>query len=183
MKIIRTYQSLRDTYGTLEAFMDRCTIDTSQQPATDQQTKDLFNLIWLRYGNRTVCYTDEVYQNGELIETDMTDIENLSDKINYVYLTTKDRYLYLLQLYQDNKRNLLKSVTTTMTQRYNDTPQDGGDWLDDRHSTTITHEEQSSDFMPLMNRINDIDRKYRNLLDSWVMEYERLLGGEESIYV
>lgn len=182
MKIIRTYQSLKDTYGTLEAFMSRCTLDTAQQPATDQQTKDLFNLLWLRYGNKTVSYTDEVYQNGELIETDMTDVDNLSDKINYIYSTTKDRYLYLLQLYTDNKRNLLKSVTTTMTQRYNDTPQDGGDWLDDRHSTTITQEEQSSDFMPLINRINDIERKYRNLLDSWVMEYEELLGGGEFIY-
>ena len=182
MKIIRTYQSLKDTYGTLEAFMGRCTLDTAQQPATDQQTKDLFNLLWLRYGNRTVCYTDKVYQYGELIETDMIDVENLSDKIDYVYSTTKDRYLYLVQLYQDNKRNLLKSVTTTMTQRYNDTPQDGGDWLDDRHSTTITQEEQSSDFMPLINRINDIDRKYRNLLDSWVMEYDELLGGGEFIY-
>ena len=182
MKIIRTYQTLKDTYGTLEAFIGRCTLNTSQQPATDQQTKDLFNLLWLRYGNRTVCYTDEVYQNGELIETDMIDVENLSDKINYVYSTTKDRYLYLLQLYQDNRRNLLKSVTTTMTQRYNDTPQDGGDWLDDRHTTTITQEEQSSDFMPLINRINDIEKKYRNLLDSWVMEYEGLLGGGEFIY-
>ena len=182
MKIIRTYQSLKDAYGTIESFMGRCTLDTAQQPATDQQTKDLFNLLWLRYGNRTVCYTDKVYQYGELIETDMIDVENLSDKINYVYSTTKDRYLYRLQLYQDNKRNLLKSVTTTMTQRYNDTPQDGGDWLDDRHSTTITQEEQSSDFMPLINRINDIDRKYRNLLDSWVMEYDELLGGGEFIY-
>ena len=90
--------------------------------------------------------------------------------------------LLIIGLYQDNKRNLLKSVTTTMTQRYNDTPQDGGDWLDDRHSTTITQEEQSSDFMPLINRINDIDRKYRNLLDSWVMEYDELLGGGEFIY-
>lgn len=182
MKIIRTYQTLKDTYGTIEAFMGRCTLNTAQQPATDQQTKDLFNLLWLRYGNRTVCYTDEVYQNGELIETDMIDVENLSDKINYVYSTTKDRYLYLLQLYQDNKINLLKSVKTTMTQRYNDTPQDGGDWLDDKHTTTITQEEQSSDFMPLINRINDIDRKYRNLLDSWVMEYDELLGGGEFIY-
>ena len=182
MKIEREFRTLADVCQTEEAFMARCSQGYDYMPATDRQTKELFHLLWLRYQKNIIGYIDVYYDHGELISTEMNDIEALYDRINYVYLTTKDRYLYLLQLYQDNKTNLLKSVKTTMTQRYNDTPQDGGDWLDDRHTTTVTQEEQSSDFMPLINRINDIDRKYRNLLDSWVKEYDELLGGGEVIY-
>lgn len=182
MKIEREFRTLADVCQTEDAFLARCSQGYDYMPATDEVTKELFHLLWLRYQKNIIGYIDVYYDHGELISTEMNDIEALYDRINYVYLTTKDRYLYLLQLYQDNKRNLLKSVTTTMTQRFNDTPQDGGDWLDDRHTTTITQEEQSSDFMPLINRINDIDRKYRNLLDSWVMEYNELLGGGEFIY-
>lgn len=182
MKIEREFRTLADVCQTEEAFMARCSLGYDYMPATDAVTKELFHLLWLRYQKNIIGYIDVYYDHGELISTEMNDIEALYDRINYVYLTTKDRYLYLLQLYQDNKRNLLKSVTTTMTQRYNETPQDGGDWLDDRHTTTITQEEQSSDFMPLINRINDIEKKYKNLLDSWVKEYDELLGGGEVIY-
>lgn len=183
MKIEREYQTLADICKTEEAFMARCSQGYDYRPATDETTKELFHLLWLRYQKSIIGYIDVYYDHGELVSTEMNDIEALYDKINYIYLTTKDRYMLLLDMYKQNKANLLKAVTTAVTVRFNDTPQDGGDWGDDKHSTTIQSEEQSSDYMPLMERIASVENRYHSLMHRWVLQFEPVLGGGEQLYV
>ena len=183
MKIERTYHTLVDLVQTEEAFRGRCSLDTNGNPAVDDVTKELFHLLWLRYQKSVVSYTDAYYDHGELVSTEMVDNEAFYDKVNYIYLTTKDRYMLLLNMYKQNKANLLKAVTTAVTVRFNDTPQDGGDWGDDKHSTTIQSEEQSSDYMPLMERIASVENRYHSLMHRWVLQFEPVLGGGEQLYV
>lgn len=183
MKIERTYQTLVDLTQTEEAFRGRCSLDTNGSPATDDITKELFHLLWLRYQKSVVSYTDAYYDHGELVSTEMVDNEAFYDKVNYIYLTTKDRYMLLLDMYRQNKANLLKAVKTAVTVRFNDTPQDGGDWGDDKHSTTVQSEEQSSDYMPLMERIASVENRYHSLMHRWVLQFEPVLGGGEQLYV
>ena len=183
MKIEREYRTLADICVDEESFRARCSLGYDYKPATDEPTMELFHLLWLRYQKSIIGYIDVYYDHGELIATEMNDIEALYDRINYVYLTTKDRYMLLLNMYKQNKANLLKAVTTAVTVRFNDTPQDGGDWGDDRHSTTIQSEEQSNDYMPLMDRISAIEAKYHALMHRWVEQFNSLLGGGEVAYV
>ena len=183
MKIEREYRTLADICVDEESFRARCSQGYDYRPATDEPTMELFHLLWLRYQKSIIGYIDVYYDHGELIATEMNDIEALYDRINYVYLTTKDRYMLLLNMYKQNKANLLKAVTTAVTVRFNDTPQDGGDWGDDRHSTTIQSEEQSNDYMPLMDRISAIEAKYHALMHRWVEQFNSLLGGGEVAYV
>ena len=182
MKIEREYRTLADICVDEESFRARCSLGYDYKPATDEPTMELFHLLWLRYQKSIIGYIDVYYDHGELIATEMNDIEALYDRINYVYLTTKDRYMLLLNMYKQNKANLLKAVTTAVTVRFNDTPQDGGDWGDDRHSTTIQSEEQSNDYMPLMDRISAIEAKYHALMHRWVEQFNSLLGGGEIEY-
>ena len=182
MKIEREFRTLLDICQTEEAFRARCSLDYDYQPATDKQTEELFHLLWLKYQKNIIGYIDVYYDHGELISTEMNDIEALYDKINYVYLTTKDRYMLMLNLYETNKGKLMDQVRTTNTTRFNDTPQDGGDWEDDKHTTNIQQDVQNSDYMPIIDRINSIEFKYHSLMHKWVEEFNGLLGGGEWMY-
>lgn len=182
MKIEREYRTLADICQTEEAFRARCSQGYDYQPATDEPTMELFHLLWLRYQKSIIGYIDAYYDHGELIATEMNDIEALYDKINYVYLTTKDRFTLLLSTYKSNRDKLLSEVSTSVTTRFNDTPQDSGDWLDDRHTTNITQQVQGTDYMPLMDRISAIEAKYHALMHRWVEQFNSLLGGGEIEY-
>ena len=90
---------------------------------------------------------------------------------------TYDRYALILKTYDDNKADLLNKVESLT--RFNDTPQDTGEFSDDEHTTHITS--TKNDFDTLMGRIDEIDRKYRNVLADWTREFESLFIHEESL--
>ena len=88
-----------------------------------------------------------------------------------------ERYALILKTYADNKADLLNKVESLT--RFNDTPQDTGEFSDDEHTTHITS--TKNDFDTLMGRIDEIDRKYRNVLADWTREFESLFIHEESL--
>ena len=47
-----------------------------------------------------------------------------------------------------------------------------GDWSDDEHTSNITRIENSNDFTPLMDRINEIQNKLRNIQKDWEDEFK-----------
>ena len=107
--------------------------------------------------------------------------ENISPFFNKLINTitrTKDYYLTLLNIYNNQKNNLLNQVKSisTNTTRYNDTPQNGGEFVDDKHTSEFTKVNNSieSDVNTLMYRINEIQRLYRNVMKDWVDEFEKL---------
>lgn len=91
---------------------------------------------------------------------------------------TKDYYLTLLNIYNNQKNNLLNQVKSisTNTTRFNDTPQNGGEFEDDRHTSEFTKVNNSieSDVNTMMYRINEIQKLYRNVMKDWVDEFEKL---------
>ena len=102
-----------------------------------------------------------------------------------VFNFTKQKYSTLLNLYASEKENLLNKVQTLAsgTTRYNDTPQDTGDFSDDSHTTNIsqTTGESSTDVKPLIERLADINRLYQQVLLDWTNEFERLFIEEGNI--
>lgn len=91
---------------------------------------------------------------------------------------TKDYYLTLLNIYNNQKNNLLNQVKSisTNTTRFNDTPQNGGEFENDNHTSEFTKVNNSieSDVNTMMYRINEIQKLYRNVMKDWVDEFEKL---------
>ena len=104
--------------------------------------------------------------------------------LNVLYMTAP-RYLTLLRAYESSKNDLLSpvEVESNGVSRYNDTPQDGGTFDDDPHTTNITEDSRSTknDLDTKMGRIKEIESSYNNLLLIWSNEFEGLFLEENNI--
>lgn len=103
-------------------------------------------------------------------------------KLSVIYNLTESKYLYLLNLYGAQKANLMNQLSVVQStlgdHRVNDTPQNGGVFTNDEHtsvyeanSSTVT---TSSDPMTIMARIDEIQNKYMNVLKAWCNEFSSL---------
>lgn len=152
----------------------------------------LYVLLKERFINEFVCdisfelpvIDDRIWNNYAYFGLTLDQITELRhacwdffDKFMTILKMTYDRYALILKTYEDNKADLLNKVESLT--RFNDTPQDTGEFSDDEHTTHITS--TKNDFDTLMGRIDEIDRKYRNVLADWTREFESLFIHEESL--
>lgn len=142
----------------------------------DSMINELWQSIIARY------YDDYAIMIGEDDDTipslTWEIISPFFNKLINTITRTKDYYLTLLNIYNNQKNNLLNQVKSisTNTTRYNDTPQNGGEFENDNHTSEFTKVNNSieSDVNTLMYRINEIQRLYRNVMKDWVDEFEKL---------
>ena len=114
-----------------------------------------------------------------------TPAKNFLAKLIYVLEMTTPRYTTLINSYEESRENLLNPVIikTTGINRFNDTPQDEGDFANDSHTTNLTEIENKTenDADTAMGRIREIEENYKNLLLIWSREFESLFLSEENI--
>lgn len=88
---------------------------------------------------------------------------------------TYKRYTLLLKLYDDTRNKLLDPIKseTGLDSRFNDTPQDEGAFDDATHNTNVSQTKGivKNDRDTIIERIDDITKKYRNLLHDWSDEF------------
>lgn len=122
-------------------------------------------------------------------------IKSRINKLLSILAFTFEKYDKLLTLYKEKEDNLLDQIkssssgsnNSTSKNRRNDTPQDGGEYGDDNHTTEIAQGEtsqeneitNSSDKDTIIVRLNEIQTLYRNLLRDWSNELERVFYEEE----
>ena len=98
-------------------------------------------------------------------------IFSLLNKLN----ASAPRYKTLLDLYKDKEDKMLDGIksTTTGVSRFNDTPQNDGEFDDDDHNTNLTKTEGEvvSDGLTPMLRLKEIQEAYRNLIEDWAKEF------------
>lgn len=108
----------------------------------------------------------------------------LINKIN----DTAPKYSKLLSLYSSNESKLMDKLSNKVSagakveglSRFNDTPQDGGLYDDDSHTTNLTATSSSSksnstttyDDKNIMARLEEVRALYRNLMKEWNEEFE-----------
>ena len=98
---------------------------------------------------------------------------------------TAPRYIPLLKSYKDNETNPIAQVesTTTGLNRFNDTPQNEGDFANDEHTTTITQNEVkvTADSGSVVERLDALYKNWRSILRDWSNEFRCLFydGGED----
>ena len=123
---------------------------------------------------------DPDYKLGEDLSVVIDEVFNLFFvKIISILIKTYKRYLTLINLYESNKDNLLnqlKRVQDDSTIR-NDTPvlnYESQDLSSNQYASDIVKHQHSSqyDVDTIMGRIDEINRKYRNLISDWVDEFK-----------
>ena len=143
--------------------------------------QELFIRLYRRFYNHYVYYMNEVLTAEELADNDDWNSKMVEFRTNLANIleNTADRYESLIGLYNSEKTKLLDGVKTitTGTGRFNDTPQDitnGDEFGNNTHITNITKStaEAVSDLDTKMGRIDEIQRKLRNLWKDWLDEFE-----------
>ena len=89
------------------------------------------------------------------------------------------RYIPLLKQYTANQTDPIGKISSTSSgsTRFNDTPQDGGAYSDDTHTTNITESESTSsvDVGSIMQRLNDLYINWRAVIKDWCNEFRGIL--------
>ena len=106
-------------------------------------------------------------------------------KLLNVLEMTSPRYLKLLEVYTGADASLMSpvEVSTSGITRFNDTPQDEGNFANDEHTTNLTEDSRttSNDLDTKMGRIREIESSYNNLLLNWSNEFEGLFIEEANL--
>lgn len=104
--------------------------------------------------------------------------------LNIIELTTP-KYLPLLQdqeYYSYAPTSPLKSKTTGRT-RFNDTPQNMGDWNDEEHATNVSKSvnESEVDSGSIVARLDEAFKNWRSIILEWANEFNQAFLLEEQV--
>lgn len=144
--------------------------------------EEVLNMIFDRHMNDYcfVCDFDES-EVSELVNEAKIFFRRFLAYLNLI----APRYVELLAIYATQKSKLLDQVesTTTGIARFNDTPQDEGDFANDEHTTNITQSTGTSlmDFNTPMARLKEIEESYHNVMLLWADEMDKLFIEENNI--
>ena len=93
-------------------------------------------------------------------------------------VATFNKYLPIIKAYKDKESKLLDRLASHSESitKFNDTPQDGGDFSDDNHTTNATRLENdtASDYETPIKRLSEIKEKYENVYNAWALEFDIL---------
>ena len=81
----------------------------------------------------------------------------------------------LIQNLTNNKSKLLDDVKSSSVARFNDTPQNSGDFSDDQHTSNITTTTSSSNVGTMMQRLNEIEDNIKQLYLDWSDEFRKFI--------
>ena len=129
-------------------------------------------------------YSQYLYNWAAFIDPDLANdtIEGAKERVVHKLVNrfqlTQDRYTVLLDSYAETKEKLLTGLKSESFSTFNDTPQGSGDFTDDQHVTNYTKTTNSTDFEPIMAKLERVQTKYRSLMADWVREFRTLFGGE-----
>ena len=138
--------------------------------------EDLFNLLYNRYSEWLCVRIRGMFD--ATIET--KELKKFMLKLNNITQMTYDKYVTRLDIFATNKAQLMKQVSagTIAKTGYNDTPQNdnSGGFEDATHRTTFTKVDSQSltDGATPIERIDEIDRKIKNIMIEWCEEYRQL---------
>lgn len=106
------------------------------------------------------------------------DDEALDDKIKKfarhfcnIIKSTFSEYSQLISFYDNNRANLLDKLSNTTTTRFNDTPENGGEFEADSYTSNFTKITTESDPGSLISRLDEVRRKLVDIYDKWCNEF------------
>lgn len=189
-KYIRNYFTLNELFDgefTPNKVQEIADDEVINAPDFDEKFNDVIYSFAQMYDDWYIGYIDKFIRFGippvEPTEEEVNKIKiNFVKKVVYIYNFTSERYLVLLNLYEEHKNNLLNRLSSTTistnTHRVNDTPQNSGDFSGE--DFTSVWEENTNNVSTvsnpetIMERLDEIQRKYMNVLADWANEFKSL---------
>ena len=129
------------------------------------------NYIWPRFYQEAVIYVDSDEDEDFVKKFARTKV----GQILAFWQSSMDKYVMLIQNLEANKNKLLDDVKSSSTSRFNDTPQNSGDFSDDAHTSTVTKTENSSNVGTMMTRLNEIEDNIKQLYIDWSNEFRKFI--------
>lgn len=128
---------------------------------------------------------DALAQTPDISQLDTYSLRRTFTKILNVLNLTIPRYIPLLQqneIYSTNPVAPVSSETSGST-RFNDTPQDGGDFNNDAHATNVSESssETAFDTGSIMSKLDELFRNFRSIILEWSNEFDILFLKEEML--
>ena len=127
--------------------------------------------IWPRFYKEFVVYVD----SDESEDFTEKFAETKVGQIFAWWLSSTEKYSLLIQNLDANKAKLLDDVKSSSIARFNDTPQNSGDFSDDNHTSNITKTESSSNVGTMMQRLNEIEDNIKQLYIDWSNEFRKFI--------
>lgn len=159
---------------------------TIENDSADNQAilNQLMRMIYSRFYHFEI-YRKELdypyYQDASA--PDSSERKEVFRSLIQLFNLTAPRYIPLLKQYKANESDPIGKISSTSygKTRFNDTPQDSGDFEDDEHTTNITQSEATteSDSGSIMERLDALYKNWRQILRDWTTEFKGLFYGEE----
>lgn len=172
MSQVRGSQAIPNSFTAFQQYLTNNNDVIASSTTFNNLFEEVFNLLIDEYSTWAITYVDYLPDPNQE-EPTLTDEEVLDAclKILTRYIQTYDKYVVLLGFYQAQKSNLLEQVQSMTKQLYNDTPQNGGNFDDDNHLSSISSTQSATDADTIMGRLNEIQKTYRQLVKDWMDEF------------
>lgn len=156
--------SITDTNLSFSSFIRTCLYTANfavpQALTETDESKTCFKeYIWPRFYQEAIIYVDSDEDEDFLEKFCRTK----AGQIMAWWTSSSDKYSLLIQNLNNNKAKLLDDVKSSSVARFNDTPQNSGDFSDDQHTSTISKTESSSNVGTMMQRLNEIEDNIKQL--------------------
>ena len=136
--------------------------DAIMQPIT--------NTLWCKY-----------FANGHLkdyvVRTENEDtveqayVDWMTDFV-YILDLTYNKYKKLIELYQSEENNLMKQLESTGIVKFNDTPQNTGNFEGDDYTTNVSTTTSKTDSGTIISRLSEIRALYDDIYTAWSNEFK-----------
>lgn len=145
-------------------------IDTSirQSLLSDTYINELWHRFNQKYWDKSVFILDNPIPDGESLPKESG--RDFMAQVWQVIYNTKDRYEQLLQYYDSKKGLLMDKITSGTITKFNDTPQNEGEYIRKEYNTNITTTDSSTDVGTAMQRLSEIEKLYSDVYEQWVKE-------------
>lgn len=127
--------------------------------------------LWPRFYQEAIIYVDSDEDEDFIKKFCRTKV----GQIMAWWISSTEKYSMLIQNLTNNKQKLLDDVKSTSISRFNDTPQNSGDFSDDQHTSTVTKTENSSNVGTMMARLNEIEDNIKQLYIDWSNEFRKFI--------
>lgn len=171
-------ERLLDILDAMNYSPDFVELEEGELVYVDDIYKNLINLVYqVHHNDYAIATTANAVTQQEIYE--------FVYKFCGLIISTEDRYLALLKSYVAAKDKLLAPLKTTSnsSNRFNDTPQNGGDYSGDPFTSAINQIASTTeiDSDTIMGRLRELQGNYRNVLRDWVDEFNKLFVKEDNI--
>ena len=161
---------------SLSSFLNSCLskVNFSAAPTFSETVETLTcfsKYIWPRFYQEVIVYVDSDETEDFIEKFCITKV----GQIFAWWTSSSDKYKLLIQNFENNKAKLLDDVKSSSVARFNDTPQNSGDFSDDNHTSNITTTTSSSNVGTMMQRLNEIEDNIKQLYIDWSNEFRKFI--------